>query len=494
MKFLSIKENRNITWLIAGLMVLAIALSVFFFQKQSLRLDEAQSLWQTSHSTFKILSIISEDVHVPLYHLILHFWQFFFGNEVWMSRLLSLMFFIASIPLIYALGHLAYSRRTGLFAALLFTISPFMNWYGNEIRMYSLFVFLALLNQYFFISIYKRKESTRHHIYWIGFGSTALLGIYTHYFFFLILITNGLFYLLNRRLFPDGTMKRFIRVCVWLAVLFLPWVILVLTNGAASNTQPNLPLPTTVNLFNTFSSFVFGFQTDHLNTILVSLWPLTILLGFLALRKNKQVSPETIYFLLAFLLPNAIAFGASFIISPIYLTRYLIFTLPMMYLLLSWLFSTYPKTLAHILRTALVVIMISTLTLEAASAATPVKENYREAVAYLEENVSPSDVVVVSAPFTIYPVLYYYKGAASIATLPIWDQAKNGPIPPFSMEKLPEEIEIIKGNHENLWLLLSYDQGYEEELRIYFDTHFERLEMRQFSATVTLYKYKLRYE
>jgi mannosyltransferase len=63
--------------------------------------------------------------------------------------------------------------RLDLFAALLFAVSPFMNWYGSEIRMYTLFTFLAIANQYFFMRLLLRKESD--HV-WIGYAVTALFG------------------------------------------------------------------------------------------------------------------------------------------------------------------------------------------------------------------------------------------------------------------------------------------------------------------------------
>jgi hypothetical protein len=44
-------------WIIVVLMLLASFFSFVFFQEQSLRLDEAQSLWQTSHTPVKILEI-----------------------------------------------------------------------------------------------------------------------------------------------------------------------------------------------------------------------------------------------------------------------------------------------------------------------------------------------------------------------------------------------------------------------------------------------------
>ncbi len=476
-------------WIIAGLMLVATVFSFTFFQQQSLRLDEAQSLWQTSHTPLKILDIIAKDVHVPFYHLILHFWQVVFGTSVSLARFLSFIFFLLAMPVVYALGRLCYDVKTSLFATVLFIVSPFMNWYGNEIRMYSLFVLIVLLNQYFFLRIYKLRSPGA----WAGFAITSVLGVYTHYFFFLILLTNILFYLYNRKDFEVKSLMKFFNTYALTALLFVPWVFYVLYIGQTSNSTPMLSAPTTVNLFNTLSEFIFGFQTDHLNTILVSLWPLTILFVFLALRKNHRVTPETIYLLFAFLLPNVVAFMVSVAIRPVYVTRYLIFTMPSMYFIISWLISTYPRRLAMVVRTVLIGVMVVMLGVEAVSATTPVKENYREAAHFLEENSKASDIVAISAPFTMYPVLYYYNGAAALSTLPMWDMSKQGPIPPFSEENLPGEVEKLAAGHDSLWLLLSYDQGYQEKLRLYFDTHYERTFMRQFSPGLTLYQYKLRY-
>ena len=63
---------------------------------QSLRLDESQSIWQSSHSISGLLHTVALDVHVPLYHLLLHFWLFYFGDSVQAVRLLSLLLFLAS--------------------------------------------------------------------------------------------------------------------------------------------------------------------------------------------------------------------------------------------------------------------------------------------------------------------------------------------------------------------------------------------------------------
>jgi mannosyltransferase len=141
----------------------------------------------------------------------------------------------------------------------------------------------------------------------------------------------------------------------------------------------------------------------------------------------------------------------------------------------------------------LIVAMLISLAVQTVSARTPVKENYREAAQYLTDNAQPGDVVVISAPFTIYPIEYYYDGPAALVTLPVWNPYTSSSTPEFAIDRLPEEAEQARGNRARVWLLLSYDQGYEEEVRLYFERRFERLDQRSFSSNLELYLYKTRY-
>ncbi len=485
-----IAYSKMAPWIVLGLMVFVVILSAFYFSRQSLRLDEAQSLWQTSRTPTKILTIVAQDVHVPLYHFILHFWQLFLGNSVVTGRILSLIFFILSIPALYFLGKRTFGKSAAIFAATLFAVSPFMNWYGNEIRMYSLLTLLTILSQYFFVGIYKTRESES----WIGYFVVALFGIFTHYFFWFVILVQALFYLSYRNLFPKGSFKRFCIILVILLIVFSPWLIYKQSlSGSAADTTPLLVIPNTVNVFNTFSQFLFGFQNDHLNTILVSLWPLTVLLGFLALRENERISPDAIYMLMALLIPIALAFIVSVVLIPVFVSRYLILTIPALYLFISWVFSTYPLSLQRVIKTTLIVGMFAGLVVEIMSPSAPVKEDYRTAAEYLQSHTTPQDVVVLSAPFTVYPVEYYYRGTAEIQTLPYWNRFNPGAIPGFNEPGLEKDVNNLKIGHEKAYVLLSYDQGYEEKIRLYMDTHFERIEMKNFSPGLTLYVYRLSY-
>ena len=475
------------------LMGIVIAISMYTLSSQSLRLDESQSLWQTTHSLSQMLYVVAQDVHVPLYHLILRSWQLVFGNDVTVNRYLSLIFYVLSIPLFYIFGALMYSRRVALFATLIYSLSPMMNWYGNEIRMYSLLTLVTLINQYFFVKLF-RDSTTPKKSAWVGYTISALFGIYTHYFFFLTLATQAIFYCVHRKLFHPSAIWRGVLSGTIILAAIAPWIIYVYELGKISNSEPLLPKPSTIDIFNTFSQFMFGFQTDPINTVLVSLWPISVLLIFLSLRKSTRVSTDTIYMVYSLILPNVLLFVASFIISPVYLSRYLIFTAPYLYLLLSWLFSTYTPRVESTAKVLFVGLVVLTLVIELASTQTPTKEDYADATEYLNTHATTRDVIAVSAPFTIYPVEYYYHGAAELATLPIWDRSKLGPIPPFNAGTFPGEIDTLKAGHQNFWLLQSYDQGYQEKMRIYFDTHFQRLQSVVFSQGLTLYEYKLRYD
>jgi hypothetical protein len=134
------------------------------------------------------------------------------------------------------------------------------------------------------------------------------------------------------------------------------------------------------------------------------------------------------------------------------------------------------------------------LVVEIASPTVPTKENYREAAQYLSQNAQAQDVITLSAPFTVYPVEYYYRGEATVTTLPLWDRYAYGAIPVFAEDTLPKEVEQTTGDHQNIWLVLSYDQGYQEKIKEYFDTHFERVLEKNFSPGLDLYMYKIRYD
>ncbi len=473
------------------LMAFATAIAAAFFIPQSLRLDEAQTLWQVSRFPNEIFHVIGSDVHVPLYHFLLFAWNSFFGNGITVDRIFSLVFFLASIPMMVIVGDETYgSRRIGTFGAVLLALSPFMNWYASEIRMYTMLVFMTLVSQYFFI----RFRKTGSNAAWWGYLVTGMIGAYVHYFFGLVLIAQAIFFIFFRHEFRPGSMRRLLLAYAIVLLALAPWAIYVLTLGQASNSVPLLPVPSLINLFNTFSEFLIGEQSVPINAFVVALWPLIMLAWFLTFQKRGQRGPDHASLLFLLLLPIGIAFAVSVLYKPVYLERYLIFAASAFYLMLSAMIDAYPRKLANALRIAFAGAMLAMIYVLAVNPATPVKENYAAAAQYLTQYGKPSDIAIVSAPFTVYPLEYYYNGPVAIDTLPLWDQYAEGPVPPFATSTFPSEVQQIAGDHARLWLLLSYNQGYQPAVQSYFDSHYRRLDAYTLSPGMVLELYQLRYD
>ena len=172
----------------------------------------------------------------------------------------------------------------------------------------------------------------------------------------------------------------------------------------------------------------------------------------------------------------------------------MIVALPTLFIFIAWLLTRYRRWIAQTVGVILVVVIGVLFIVQAINPNTPVKENYKEAVEYIDANAGASDVVVLAAPFTIYPVEYYYKCSAKLTTQPIWDRFKSGSVPAYDASKLEAETKANVGAYQHAWLLLSYDQGYNKKLKDYYDAHYQQMTMHEFSPGLVIYEYKVRYD
>lgn len=485
----SLKDYQP-SFVIGSVMVFMLVFSAAFLFGKSLRLDEAQSLWQTSHSIEGVLTIIAQDVHMPLYFLMLRAWETVFGATAFGIRSFSFVFLLACVPLFYALAERAYSRTVAIMTVLLVATSPFLLWYGSEGRMYTLLLFLTVANQLAFLNLWSPKADKA---YWLLYAVSAALGAITHYFFFFVLAIQAVFYLTHRHLFQPKALRGFIVTAVIVVAEYLVWWA-YRTNVGKINADPFLSAPTSIDVFNVFSSFFLGFQSEALNTIFLSLWPIFVLMAFTLLSRGRTGRPETLYFLMAGLLPIVMAFVISLVLRPLFLPRYLIIALPSLYILVAHFIFVYRQSVAQNIAIAVILFMQIALFVQALSPSIQANEDYRSAASYLEQRVEADDLVVVSAPFTRYPMEHYYDGEARLATFPMWERYLELPaIPPYEEEDLAAATEEWKERYTTLYVLTSYDQGYEESLRLYLDHHVERIDHQAFSPGLNLYVYRLRY-
>lgn len=124
----------------------ALRLHQLVTAQRGIWIDEAFSIWVARQSLGQLIAILrTVDTHPPLFYVVLHFWLLPRHDPYWV-RLLPALTSTLTILAAYLLGSAAGGRRCGLVSALLFALSPVLVQYGQEGRMYSLFVLLSVLS------------------------------------------------------------------------------------------------------------------------------------------------------------------------------------------------------------------------------------------------------------------------------------------------------------------------------------------------------------
>ena len=108
-------------------------------------IDEAIAVGVASHDLADIPVALRQDGSPPLYYALLHGWMLVAGAGEAATRTLSLAFAGLAVPVAWWAGRAAFDRRAGALAAAGAAFCPFLTYYGQETRMYSLVVVLSLL-------------------------------------------------------------------------------------------------------------------------------------------------------------------------------------------------------------------------------------------------------------------------------------------------------------------------------------------------------------
>jgi mannosyltransferase len=123
----------------------AAVLRLYHLGAQSLWVDETMT-WQGCGVGYPFqLADVLHNVHGPLYGLILYAWTAVAGDAEWVMRLPSALFGIATVPAMARLASRWMGRDTAIGAAWLTACSPFLVWYGQEVRNYALLLLCTVL-------------------------------------------------------------------------------------------------------------------------------------------------------------------------------------------------------------------------------------------------------------------------------------------------------------------------------------------------------------
>ena len=139
-------------------------------------IDEGISIGIASRDLLDIPGALGQDGSPPLYYLLLHGWMAVVGTGEAATRGLSLIFALVAVPVAWWAGSALFDRRAGALAAAGAAGSPFLTYYAQETRMYSLVVLLSLLVCASFVLAF--LHGRRAHLVLLGLWMTLLL--YTH--------------------------------------------------------------------------------------------------------------------------------------------------------------------------------------------------------------------------------------------------------------------------------------------------------------------------
>ncbi|MCX7880895.1 MAG: glycosyltransferase family 39 protein [Patescibacteria group bacterium] len=296
-----------------------------FFLVQSFWRDEAFSYLLAKKNLGEIISLTAADFNPPLYYFFLHFWIKIFGPSEIALRTLSLIFYWATIYLIFLFLTKVFKIKSSwqiICYLLLIAINPAFVYYAFEARMYTMLAFFATLSFYSFFFHHKKL-----------YLFSLIAGLYTHYFMILVFFNQLIISFLSKKKHRFLTFKT-----IFLSfLLFLPWLIFFVFKNKFS-VSFWIKKPTMVELKN-FLGIIFtgndmSFYPSTIikefkkSLLIISLFTTMILIKGIFIYYKKLSQEKKYLFQMLFLWATIIPLFVLLIsfIKPIFLPRYLIFS------------------------------------------------------------------------------------------------------------------------------------------------------------------------
>ncbi len=326
--------NTNKKILITSLLlfVFNFLLKIYGISTYEIALDEPFSIYYAQMDLHSIFNICSGGNNTPFHFILLHFWIKMFGMSAFSVRFLSVLFSSSAVVVVYLTGRKFFSYQTGIFAALIFSLSQFHVYFAHEARVYPMFVFLTALSLYFNLSAvtYPQKKGA---FVWLFIAN--LLLIYAHYFGFFVIATEMvcLFFIPNFR----SIYKKLLIVFILLALCYLPNIIIFYQRFASTIQQGTwVKTPQFSELYGNLNRFL---NSRYVMLVLI----ICVLLNLGLNLKKRQFTNKVIGFkknipsriiIIWFLFPYLSMFLLSYRV-PMFLDRYIIYISLSFYILIA---------------------------------------------------------------------------------------------------------------------------------------------------------------
>lgn len=415
---------------IVSVLCIALILRVYTLGSKSLWLDEFYSVTIRAPLT-GIAQFSAQDPHPPLYYYLLHYWVEIFGNSPIDVRLLSALFGVAAVFMMYKLGTEMVNTRVGLISAILIAVSPMYILYSRQARMYSLYVFLSISSFYFFSKVLKQKRGTADVA---GYIIITVLLLYTHVFALWLVAAQNIYLLIHHQRITQEhnlSLKKWGGLQIDIGILFFPWLlrfinqvlsVIMTTEGKRADgfdiSWITTPTPSSIlHTFQVFSGLVKFYPFDQsanatVESSLMVLLIFTMVVVSVILRmglkkmSKDQISVQNIHLCALWIgIPIIGTYIISYLIEPIYASRFLIAASGGLYLLVAIGISRFRSDVIQIVLIGLIV----TGSLFSANVyyETDSREDWKGASNYIENNSGSNDVILIVRSFRD-PVDYYF--------------------------------------------------------------------------------------
>ena len=463
-------------WPLIGLIGAGAALRLVSLDTRSFWLDETTAVRQATWPIPELIERMSDNVHPPLFHYLLHYWIRLFGSSEVAVRSFSVTWGILAIPLAYWAASVIYGRRSGLFAAGIVSLAPFFVWYSQEARMYTMMLVFALIAVG---ALWKAMESGLVR-WWAVYAVAITAGIMTQYFAAFLVLAQGIYVAgfrsarrrqaasdlghLEKRPHPVPEIWGWLGSLAFAALPLLWWAPKVLRHrdlfrgisgpfnygglppvfGVHFNEQILVPV-----------QWLFGFHSALTTRDLVAMWPLLITAAFILGGLGRRFTPPTVYLAVSGL-------GAASMISllgfwqPIALEAryYTAAGVPFVILGGRLLAELRPRALAVVLVVAVSLGALS-WTDQSYNPSNVVKWDNRAAMGIVADGYQPGDSVLL-IPYFVSSIPQYYLPPdiyARIQPVPSFDpndQPRNRPV------QMAEDLTRKVGLADRVWVISTW--------------------------------------
>ncbi len=496
-----------------GLTVVGLALRAISLNARGFWLDEVITVTQARQSLRDIFVslAVGGGVHPPLYHVLVHFWMALFGQGEVAVRAFSVVFGTASIPVAYWAAKRIYDKRTGIIAAGLVALSPYLIWYSQEARMYILMWFASLLSIAFLVLAVDENRAR----WWLGYLAATIAGLFTHYLYVFLLAGQIAFYVFAvlirqererrrqgaasfRTLRPWGLFTDVPTLAPWFACMIAAGTLDVIWLASSIFAQQNpllsaaegsglgygLPPARLAFRFNdlaaVFVQMIAGFHSQSTMDLLVASWPVLIFVFFLLIHLVKPVTWRT-WVLLASASGVVVLMLLGQWQEQILVSRYFIAVAAPLLLLVSRLMAKLRRHAVMGLAAALVAVSAVAWADQSYDPQQLMRYDYREAFGTITEDWRPGDVVLYVPWYLDSLADYYLPSRIPAYGMPMLDAAGN---PRNQPRQVGQDLDRVVGAAPRVWLLLSY----QDLPRVAEDGDTVRLWLAGHGYTVAMYE------